>query len=217
MANIFPRSTNRLPARFIAAVLLVASTACAFAYFYLTPGYARVGYQPVQPVPFDHSLHVAQLGLDCRYCHGSVDKSEASIIPDAATCMNCHAVVKPDSPALAPVRDSVRTGTPIPWIRVHRTPDYVFFNHAVHVRRGVSCVECHGRVDQMREVFQAKSLSMGFCLDCHKAPTDRLRPLDKVTDLGWTPERLQSSLPVEARIETQAAIHPSTSCSACHR
>ena len=156
----------------------------------MTPKYTRVGYSPVQPVPFSHALHAGQLGIDCRYCHSNVESSGHANIPTAQTCMNCHSQVKANSPLLAVVRQSYLTGDPVPWVWIHQTPDYVYFNHAIHVNRGVSCVECHGRVDQMDVVTHAKPLSMGFCLDCHRAPQDHLRPNSEVTNLAWTaPER----------------------------
>jgi hypothetical protein len=124
----------------------------------------------VQPVPFSHALHSGQLGIDCRYCHVGVDKSAVSSVPAAQTCMNCHNQVKTDSPLLQVVRDSYASGDPVPWVKIHQAPDYVYFNHSVHIARGVSCVECHGKINEMEVVGQAKSLSMGFCLDCHREP-----------------------------------------------
>ncbi len=217
MANIFPKSANAVPAQVIAALTLVVLTTSALAYFYLTPDYANKGYMPRQPVAYSHELHVGQLGLDCRYCHDNVDKSEHAKIPDAATCMNCHSLIKTDSPALEPIRRSYNTGEPVAWIKIHKTPDYVYFNHAVHVNRGVSCVECHGRVDQMKEVYQAKSLTMGFCLDCHMNPTDRVRPNEQVTNLAWQADKPQSSLPLAERMVEKHGINPPISCSGCHR
>lgn len=137
MANIFPKWSNWVPVKIIIALAMIAPVVIAGYFYYMTPAYARVGYKPVQPVPFDHSLHADQLGMDCRYCHTYVDRSEHSNIPDTATCMNCHNQVLPDSPALAPVRESYATGKPVEWIRIHKTPDFVFFNHSVHVNRTV--------------------------------------------------------------------------------
>src|SRR5689334_24214617 len=185
MSAIFPKWTNWLPLALGAAVALMGGIVTAGVAYYCTPKYTRVGYEPVQPVPFSHAVHAGQLGVDCRYCHNTVDKSWFAGIPAASTCMNCHSLVLKDDPRLAIVRASATNNTPIPWVQVHIVPDYVYFNHEVHVTRGVSCVECHGRVDQMDEVRHAKPFSMSFCLDCHRQPADFIRPVDKVTDLGW--------------------------------
>ena len=190
--------------------------------YYFTPKYTRVGYEPVQPVPFSHKIHAGQLGLDCRYCHSMVDKTWVANIPAASTCMNCHSQVLKDDPRLAIIRESATNNTPIAWTQVHITPDYVYFNHAVHVARGISCVECHGRVDQMDEVYHAKPFSMSFCLNCHRDPAAHIRPTDKVTDLGWA----WSTNGVEAahlqavegeKLVEHMRVESLQSCSACHR
>jgi hypothetical protein len=189
---------------------------------YLTPKYTRAGYQPVQPVPFSHNIHAGQLGLDCRYCHNGVEKSWFANLPGASTCMNCHNVVLKDDPRLAIVREGATKNTPIPWVQVHIVPDYVYFNHSVHVRRGISCVECHGRVDKMEEVREIASMSMSFCLDCHRDPAAKIRPVDKVTKLGWA----WSTNAVEAaKLQEENGkkfvhdwkVESLQSCSACHR
>ena len=189
---------------------------------YLTPKYTRAGYQPVQPVPFSHSVHAGQLGLDCRFCHNGIEKSWFANLPGASTCMNCHNVVLKDDPRLAIVRESATNNTPIPWVQVHIVPDYVYFNHAVHVTRGISCVKCHGRVDQMDEVREVAPMSMSFCLDCHRNPAANIRPVDKVTKLGWE----WSTNAAEARklqeLNGKKFVHDwkvesLQSCSACHR
>ena len=175
MSKIFPKSANALPLQIVIFLLVLGGVAAAGITYYATPAYLRVGYQPVQPVPFDHSLHVGQLGMDCRYCHASVEKSGTSSVPAAQTCMNCHSVIKSTSPLLEVVRESYRTGDPVPWVKIHQTPDYVYFNHSVHVNRGVSCVECHGKVNEMTAVYHAKPHSMSWCLDCHRDPASRIR------------------------------------------
>jgi len=184
--------------------------------YYFTPKYTRVGYQPTQPVPFSHSIHVNQLGMDCRYCHDGVEESWYSNVPAADTCMNCHSAVRASDPRLEPVRASYKDeGKPVEWVQIHKLPDYAFFNHSVHVNRGVSCVECHGRVDQMDEVRHEKHFSMTFCLDCHRDPEKRLRPLDKITNLAYDrsldPENKDRNFVKEWHIKT------SENCSACHR
>jgi len=189
---------------------------------YLTPKYYRAGYQPVQPVPFSHQVHAGQLGLDCRYCHNGVEKSWFANLPGASTCMNCHNVVLKDDPRLQIVRDSAANNTPIAWVQVHHVPDYVYFNHSVHVTRGISCVECHGRVDQMAEVYHAKPLSMSFCLDCHRDPASAIRPVDKVTQLGWqwSTNAFEAARLQEAngrKMVHDWKVESLQSCSACHR
>jgi hypothetical protein len=183
--------------------------------FVARPQFTEVGYSPVQPVAYSHKLHAGNLGMDCRYCHIGVEQSAHAGIPPAEVCMNCHARVKKDSPLLARVRESYESGQPIPWVRIHRLPDYVHFNHQAHVNAGVSCVSCHGRVDQMVEVRQVEPLSMAWCLDCHRNPAPFVRPPELVTRLDWQPDRD----PAEIGRELIAArgINPPQNCSACHR
>lgn len=144
-----------------------------------------VGYEPIQPVPYSHALHAGKLGMDCRYCHSSVENASFAALPTTQVCMNCHTAIKPDSVALQPVRDSWKSGKPIEWVQVHNLANFAYFNHSAHVTHGVSCVECHGRIDQMDVVKQVKPLSMGWCLECHRDPATHLRPKDQVTNLGW--------------------------------
>jgi len=223
MSDVFPRWTNRLPGQIIFGLLLIGGVVTAGLNYYFTPKYTRVGYQPTQPVPFSHSIHVQQLGLDCRYCHDGVEKSWYSNVPAADTCMNCHSAVRANDPKLEPVRASYKDqNKPVEWVQIHKLPDYVYFNHSVHVNRGVSCVECHGRVDQMDEVRHEKHFSMTFCLDCHRElspengdPNKRLRPLDKITDLAYDrssdPDNKDRNFVKEWHVKT------SENCSACHR
>ena len=222
MSAIFPKWTNRLPLLVITGGILVGGALVAGAWYYLTPKYSRVGYKPIQPVAFSHNTHAAQLGIDCRYCHDDVEKSWYSNVPASGTCMNCHNQVLKDDLRLAQVRDSAATGKPIPWVQVHRVPDYVYFNHSVHVNRGISCVECHGSINKMEEVYHAQPLSMTFCLDCHRDPAAKLRPLDKITDLDWK----WSTDPEENARQQKAAgqkllhdwkVESLQNCSACHR
>jgi hypothetical protein len=217
MSNIFPKSANRLPLQIVIYLFVVAGIATAAVDYYMTPKYTRVGYTPVQPVPFSHALHAGQLGIDCRYCHSNVERSGHANIPTAQTCMNCHLVIKATSPLLAVVRHSYETGEPVPWVWIHQTPDYVYFNHAIHVNRGVSCVECHGRVDQMDVVTHAKPLSMGFCLDCHRDPQDHLRPNSEVTNLAWQAPSAEAQTKMGTRFVHDWNVRPPQSCSGCHR
>jgi formate-dependent nitrite reductase cytochrome c552 subunit len=222
MPAIFPKWTNLLPFLIATGLVLVGGAVAAGVTYYFTPKYSRVGYEPIQPVPFSHAEHAGQLGIDCRYCHSTVEKSWFSNIPSASTCMNCHNQVLKDDPRLALVRESAANGVPIPWVQIHRVPDYVYFNHSVHVRRGISCVECHGRVDQMDEVRHAQSLTMAFCLDCHRDPAAFIRPENKVTDLGW---EWSTNAAVAAEMQaTNGAqfvhdwrVQSLANCSACHR
>lgn len=148
----------------------------------------RIGYQPDQPVPYSHALHAGELGMDCRYCHNTVERSAQAAVPPAGTCMNCHKTLHSNSARLEPVRDAFENDTPLRWVRVHDLPDYVYFNHSAHVTRGIGCESCHGRIDLMAKVYQAKALTMEWCLGCHRAPEKHLRPVEEVTTMGYTPE-----------------------------
>jgi hypothetical protein len=226
MSAIFPKWTNRLPVLIIVGVLLTASAVTAAVWYYFTPKYTRVGYQPIQPVSFPHSVHVDQLGLDCRYCHSAVERSWYSNVPAAGTCINCHGPkngnILGNDPRLALVRESAESGKPIPWVQVHKVPDYVYFNHSVHVNRGVSCVECHGQINQMDEVYHAKPFGMSFCLECHRNPAAKLRPPDKITDLAWKWDA-DPHKAAEAQMEfghnamRDWKVESLQNCSACHR
>jgi len=195
----------------------MACSLVAFAWYYFTPEYSRVGYTPSQPVSFSHNTHAGQLGTDCRYCHTAVEKSWFAGIPVSALCMNCHKQVLSDDDRLAQVRDSAESGRPIEWTRVHRNPDYVFFSHAVHVRRGVGCVECHGQVNQMDTVTHARALSMSLCLGCHRDPAPFLRPLDQVCNLDWQPPTPSQGLAEGRVMATNWNVRASVYCSGCHR
>lgn len=168
-----------------------------------------------QPVVFDHRHHVADDRIDCRYCHTTVETAASAGIPSADRCMGCHGQIWSDSDLLEPVRESYFTGRPIAWRRVHRLPDFVFFDHSVHVANGVGCETCHGRVDRMARIYQVAPLTMGWCLDCHRDPERHLRPLDAVTAMGWRPP-----VPGEPPGPALAAaydVHPRTDCTTCHR
>jgi hypothetical protein len=217
MSHIFPKSANKLPLQIIIFVLVLVGVVTAATTYYATPKYTRVGYAPIQPVPFSHALHNGQLGIDCRYCHIGVDKGANSTIPSSQTCMNCHNQIKTDSPALAVVRESYASGDPVKWVKVHQNPDYVYFNHAVHINRGISCVECHGKVNEMEVIRHEKPLSMGFCLDCHRNPAPHVRPLDQVTNLNWKPEQSAEHDKWAADFVKNNKIMPPQSCTGCHR
>ena len=198
-----------------ALLLVVPVYLVANLYYGGSPQTTDVGYAPQQPVPYSHALHVGQLGLDCRYCHTTVEKAAHAALPSTEVCMNCHQKIAADSKKLLPIRESAATGEPVRWVRVHDLPDYAYFNHSAHVTRGVGCVSCHGRVDQMDVVSQEERLSMGWCLECHRNPEPHLRPLEYITKMDWTPG---DEGPVLARkIKEQFNIQPSTDCSTCHR
>jgi formate-dependent nitrite reductase cytochrome c552 subunit len=217
MSKIFPKSANALPLQLVIFLTVLGGVAAAGITYYATPAYLRVGYQPVQPVPFEHSLHAGQLGLDCRYCHAGVEKSATSSVPAAQTCMNCHSIIKTQSPLLEVVRQSYATGQPVPWVKIHQNPDYVYFNHSVHVSRGVSCVECHGKVNEMTTVYQAKPHSMSWCLDCHRNPAERIRDPKDVFNLDSQTLAEQGKLEDAKKFIHDWKVMPPTSCSGCHR
>ena len=216
---VFPRWANYL----LPAIILMGIGAGPYLVVAVglggSPVTTDVGYQPEQPVEFSHAIHAGKLGMDCRYCHTTVDKAAFAAIPPTQTCLNCHTNIRTESPKLLKVRESGVTGKPLDWIKVHNLPDYSYFNHSAHINKGVSCVSCHGRVDQMETVFQAKTLSMSFCLDCHRAPEKHLRPLDQVTNLAWTPpdgDQLKIGLELKEKLGIRDVGYM-TSCSTCHR
>jgi len=214
-SQIFPKWTNKIP--LIAAVGTVGAlvSLVAFIWYYGSPKFTDVGYRPRQPVEYSHKLHAGDLGIDCRYCHTSVEESGEANIPPTQTCMNCHALIKTESKKLELVRESWKKDIPIEWVRIHKTPDYAYFNHSAHINQGVGCASCHGRVDQMEVVYQSEPLSMGWCLECHRNPEMHLRPLDQVTNMTWVPA--DNQLELGAQLLTERNITPPTDCSGCHR
>jgi len=248
----FPNWVNKLFLVVLASAVVFGGYFSNMIFFLIHPEVINLGHRPKQPVPFSHQLHAGQLKMDCRYCHNTVEVAGHAAIPPTATCGNCHggdrvvagrtlAVVHQESPLLAPVRSSLETAkekpagsTPdsVDWVKVHDMPDFVYFNHSAHINRGVSCVSCHGRVDQMVVVEQVKTLSMKFCLDCHRNPEPHLRDPNLVTDLEFKigpdhPQVVVDREGKEYRFEDQEAygafwrkelgINPNISCSTCHR
>ena len=213
--NIFPKGFDTKLRLGIAGAVVVLGAASAVAAYLLHPKQLDTGYEPEQPVPYSHKLHAGNLGMDCTYCHATVDKSSYAAIPATETCMNCHHRVKDKSPKLQMIRDSYATGQPVPWVKVHRLPDYVYFNHQAHVTAGVSCVSCHGRIDQMPEVRQVNTLNMAWCLDCHRNPAPNVRPVQFVTKLDWQPDT--DAAEVGHKIIAEKGINPPQNCSGCHR
>ena len=180
-----------------------------------SPESTDAGYQPKQPVRFSHKLHAGNLGMDCRYCHSTVERAAHAAVPTTDTCMNCHQRVRKRSELLTKVRESFAADKPIPWVRVHKVPEYAYFNHQAHLTAGVSCVSCHGRIDQMKEVRQVAPLSMGWCLDCHRNPAPHLRPREYLTQLDWQPPR--DAAEIGREIMAANSIRPPQHCSGCHR
>ncbi len=215
MKPVFSKSADKQLRIAASAILLAITAAITLSAYLFRPERADTGYQPVQPVPYSHKLHAGNLGLDCRYCHSTIERSAYAAIPPTETCMNCHTRVKAESPLLQLVRESYATGRPIPWVHIHKLPDYVYFNHQAHLNAGVSCVTCHGRVDQMAEVRQVKPLSMAWCLECHRNPAPEIRPRDLITKLDWVPDRDPAEIGRELIAKNH--IHPPTNCSGCHR
>ena len=212
---IFPQWTETFK-KWLAVLLLGGPVyLVALVAYGVTPEAIRIGYQPNQPVPYSHALHVGELGMDCRYCHNTVERAAHAAIPPAATCMNCHTAIFPDRDKLLPIREAfTRSDTPISWIRVNDLPDYVYFNHSAHVSRGVGCETCHGRVDQMEKVWQAKPLTMGWCLNCHNNPDPNLRDPSEATVMGWKPSATKLH---GTEYRKAHNIKPPTDCSTCHR
>jgi hypothetical protein len=215
MKPIFSKSADKFLRVSLLILIVALAGAVGFGSWLFSPRQTMVGYSPIQPVPYSHKLHAGDLGMDCRYCHFTVERAAMAALPPTEVCMNCHARVKNQSPALAPVRESFATGQPIPWVRVHVLPDFVYFNHSAHISAGVSCVSCHGRIDQMIEVRQVEPLNMAWCLDCHRNPAPRIRPTQYVTKLAWMPDRDPAQLGRE--LVATNHIAPPTQCSGCHR
>ncbi len=176
------------------------------------------GETRVQPVPFSHQHHVGVLGIDCRYCHEGVEHSSFAGLPPSKTCMNCHSQMWVGSDMLEPVRESYRTGRPLHWHRVYNLPGFVYFDHSIHVQKGVGCSSCHGRLDQMPFTFQVPSLLMEWCIDCHREPEKHLRPREAVFDMKWEepPDQVARGLELKKDYEVRDARFL-TSCSVCHR
>lgn len=218
MAQIFHRSTNTLSkvSIFVAVILLLTSLwilAAIDRSSYVT----QADVVREQPVPFSHKHHVSGIGIDCRYCHTSVEESAFAGIPSTKICMNCHSQIWADSPMLKPVRESFRTNRSIEWIRVNDLPDFVYFNHSIHVKKGIGCVTCHGRVDQMPLMWRAKSLQMEWCLGCHRQPERFVRPLQYVFSMDWMPAVEQIDLGRRLVKEYDIKVGQLTNCSICHR
>ncbi len=212
--QIFHRSANSIARGSIVALALLAGGGLWFVYQLNRSPYATLQkVSQAQPVPFSHEHHVSGLGIDCRYCHTSVETSSFAGLPPTATCMNCHKQIWLNAPMLEPVRASFRSGQPLAWQRIHRLPEFVQFNHGIHVQKGIGCVSCHGRVDLLPLMSQQKPLTMAWCLECHRAPEKFVRPREKVFDMAWEPENQAELGP---QLVKDYGIRSKTSCSYCH-
>jgi hypothetical protein len=219
MAQIFHPSTNTISrVSLFSALFLIAFLFWVLAEIQRSPYVTEANMEREQPVQFSHKHHVADDGIDCRYCHTSVETSAFAGIPPTKTCMNCHSQIFRDSPYLEPVRESLRTGRPIEWTRVHQLPDFVHFDHSIHVNKGVGCATCHGQVEQMPLVRQVVSLQMEWCLGCHRQPESYLRPRDQVFNMTWQPpsDQLEQGRRL-AKLYRIRSVEELTSCSTCHQ
>jgi hypothetical protein len=218
MSQVFPPNSNIIAKlSLLALVLLLAGLAGLGYYIVRSPLMTEVGVAKAQAVPFSHQQHVGGLGLDCRYCHTSVETSNTASIPPTETCMGCHAQVATDSANLELVRTSYAEGQPLAWIRVHDLADFVYFNHAIHVNQGIGCETCHGRIDQMPVVAKVQNLQMDWCLDCHRNPEKYIRPRDAVFTMGWRPPTDQAVLGPQLVAEHGVQVNQLADCSVCHR
>jgi hypothetical protein len=219
MAQIFNPSTNTISRlSLFSCIFLIAFFLWIGAQYERSAYVTEANQEKEQPVQFSHKHHVADDGIDCRYCHVSVETAAFAGIPSTETCMNCHSQIFADSPYLQPVRESYQTGRPIPWVRVHQLPGYVYFDHSIHVTKGVGCSTCHGRVDQMPLMRQVVSLQMEWCLDCHRQPERVLRPQSEIFEMDWQPPPNQLERGRElARTYNIQPVALLTSCSICHR
>ena len=216
MPQIFHRATNPLSkASIFGAVFILAGVIYVFNVLYKSSYVNQAQVIREQPVPFSHKHHVKELGIDCRYCHTSVEDSSFAGIPSVKTCMTCHSQIWAQSSVLEPVRESDRTGKPLEWVRVNSLPDYVYFDHSIHVHKGIACETCHGPVDEMPLTWRQSSLHMKWCMDCHKHPVPFIRPRDKVFAMGWkAPDDMKE---LQRWLAKEYDVKSVKDCVACHR
>jgi hypothetical protein len=218
LAQIFHPSTNTLSKVSIVGALLSVAVIAMFGGQILHSSYVTQAYvSREQPVPFSHKHHVEDDGIDCRYCHTSVETSPFAGLPSTKTCMNCHSMIWADSPMLEPVRHSYETDQSLQWVRVHDLPDFVYFNHSIHVNKGVGCSTCHGRVDEMPLTWRTESLYMRWCIDCHQKPDQVLRPRSEVFNMKWTPPADQAVRADQYIRDRHIETNRLTDCYTCHR
>jgi hypothetical protein len=230
MAQVFPRAANTVAKASIVGAGLLAATALGISWLVMNTSYVtEVDVVKPQPVPFSHEHHVRGLGIDCRYCHTSVEESAFAGMPPSYTCMSCHSQIWNQAPMLAPVRESLALDKPLVWNRINDVPDYAYFDHSIHVNKGVGCAECHGQVDRMPLMWKEEPMNMGWCLECHRAPEERLRPKEEIFNLHWTyteemreehGPRKEFGLALAKEYEVPAGLGhytPLTNCAVCHR
>jgi hypothetical protein len=219
MPQVFHRSSNTLAkASIFGAVFLIAGLGWGLDQLNRSSYMTRAMESREQPVPFSHKHHVGQLGIDCRYCHTSVEQTAYAGIPPTKTCMNCHSQIWTNADMLEPVRASFRTDQSIRWVKVHDLPDFVYFNHSIHVQKGIGCASCHGRVDHMNLTWQQNSLQMEWCINCHRNPEQYIRPKDQVFNMAWTPPNGdQLALGRKLVKDYDIQVRLLTNCSTCHR
>lgn len=222
MAQIFPRQANVLSRLSVVVILLLIGIVAWALWFFNLSNWARsVGPtwgQIEQPVPYSHAFHVGGLQIDCRFCHNHVEESGYANVPSTQTCMSCHSVIRTDSPNLQPVRESWATGAPIAWNKVHDLPGFVYFNHSSHIAKGVGCSTCHGQVSAMPVVYKTQALYMSWCLECHRAPEEHVRPRDQIFNANYVPPPNQAEL--GAQLVREYGIRGAnqlTNCWICHR
>lgn len=218
MRQLFSPAADTIARFILSAIVVVPFVAIGGAYAVMNSPY--ITGQSItlnQPVPFSHAHHVGDVGIDCRFCHTSVESAAFAGIPPTTTCMTCHSQLFTNAAMLAPVRRSLAEGQPIHWTRVHRLPDYVYFDHSVHVANGVGCSTCHGAVQTMPLMRQAAPLTMSWCIDCHRDPTPHLRPRDRIFDMEWTPPKDQIEQGRRLLVEYHIKTEHLTDCSRCHR
>ena len=214
MQFTFPKWMNHIPTAVALGTPVLLIGLVGFIWYFFSPKWTDVGYQPTQPVAFSHKLHAGNLGMDCRYCHSTIERAAHAAVPPTETCMGCHSQVRKDSPKLSVVRQSWNTGKPIPWVNVHMLPEYAKFDHSAHLNAGVGCTSCHNRIDQMEVVHQAEPLSMGWCLECHRNPTPNLRPKSEVTNMSYDPKAAGYDPATDPH--RNLGVNPPQHCSGCH-
>jgi Cytochrome c7 and related cytochrome c len=218
MGQLFERGANSIArAALIGVPLLVFGAAAAIFAYARSDFWTQVDSPLDQPVPFSHQHHVGGLGIDCRYCHTGVEQSSFAGVPPTETCMTCHSQVWKDAPVLEAVRDSWATGRPLKWTRVHDLPDYVYFNHSIHVNKGIGCATCHGQVNEMPLTWKTRQLQMRWCLDCHRAPQKYLRPTSEVVDMTYRPPANQLAFGRQLLHANNVQTAGLTDCYTCHR
>jgi hypothetical protein len=216
LAQIFHRNANIQVRMLIVSVMTLGAFAVgATSLWYWSPWVTKQRDFIVQPVQFTHEHHVAGLGIDCRYCHFGVEQAAHATIPHTGICMNCHTQLWSDAPILEPVRESWRTNEPVRWVKVHDLASFVYFNHSAHINKGISCAECHGRVDQMALVYQHSTLHMRWCLECHVEPERFVRPKEEIYNMAY--EKPDNQIALGKQLVEDFHINSKISCNACHR